>query len=211
MNLDESVFRALNHAGSNLGVDLAMVALTVLGMTYILVLAGPILWLRGRRELGFDVVVLLIITGIVVEVLKLLIMRERPFQVLPGVHTLPWGPLVAAGGYSMPSGHASQAFAVATLIALGTSRQVGAVVLVLAALISLSRIYLGVHWPSDVLAGALLGVGLALIMRWASTGDNAYTRSRGKVITWLRRRGQAEGKERAAARLGPRSANRRPQ
>jgi undecaprenyl-diphosphatase len=164
-----------------------MVVLSTIGLTYILLFVGPILWWRKHRELGFDVVVLIIISDIVVGGLKLLFMRERPFDVLTNVHTISWMPLASADSYSMPSGHASRAFAMAALIALGTRHRVGLSLLVLATLVGLSRIYLGLHWPSDVLAGALLGVLLALIMHWVGKRDNSYTRARNKAIAWLRR------------------------
>jgi undecaprenyl-diphosphatase len=163
-----------------------MVAFSAIGMTYILVFVGLILWWRKHRELAFDVVVLIIISDLVVGGLKLLFMRERPFEVLTDVHMLSWGPSTTATDYSMPSGHASRAFAMATLIALGTRHRVGASLLVLATLISLSRVYLGLHWPSDILAGALLGILLALIMHWVGKRDNSYTRARNKAIVWLR-------------------------
>ncbi len=184
--MDEAVFRELNQAGSNLGLDVLMVTLTVIGMTYVLVFVGPILWWRKHRELGFDVVVLIIISDIVVEVLKLLFMRERPNVVLENVNSLHWGPLTTATSLSFPSGHASRAFAMAALVALGTKHRVGLVAFALAALIGLSRIYLGLHWPSDVIAGAALGVVLAAVMYWAGKRDNAYTRARNKAVSWLR-------------------------
>jgi undecaprenyl-diphosphatase len=187
VNLDESMLQMLNQAGSNLGLDLLMVALTIIGMTYVLVFSGPLLWWRKHRELGFDLVVLIIISDLVVEGLKLIFMRERPPAVLGSeVHTLSWGFITTATSYSFPSGHASRAFAMAILISLGTRYRVGASVMVLAFLISVSRIYLGLHWPSDVLAGALLGAAMALVMHWVAKKDNAYTRARNRAISWLR-------------------------
>lgn len=162
-----------------------MVALSTIGMTYILVFVGLILWWRKHRELAFDVVVLILISDLVVFSLKLLFMRERPFEVLTDVNTLSWGLSTTATDYSMPSGHASRAFAMATLIALGTRHRVGVSLLLFATLIGLSRIYLGLHWPSDVLAGALLGILLALVMNWIGKKDNSYTRARNKAIAWL--------------------------
>ena len=163
-----------------------MVAFSAIGLTYILVLVGLILWWRKHRELAIDVVVLIIISDLVTGGLKLLFMRERPFEVLSDVHMLSWGSLTTAGGYAMPSGHTARGFAMATLIALGTRLRVGASVLAVATLVGLSRIYLGVHWPSDVLAGALLGILLALIMHWVGKRDNSYTRARNKAIAGLR-------------------------
>ena len=65
---------------------------------------------------------------------------------------------------SFPSGHAATSFAGATLLALALPRLAWPL-LVLAAAIGWSRVYVGVHWPSDVLAGALLGAALAFGVR----------------------------------------------
>jgi undecaprenyl-diphosphatase len=113
-------------------------------------------------------------------------MRERPFEVLSDVHSLSWGSLTTAGGYAMPSGHTARAFAMTALIALWTRSRGGVALLVVATLIGLSRIYLGLHWPSDVLVGALVGILFALIMYRVGKGTNSYTRRRNHAIAWLR-------------------------
>ena len=61
------------------------------------------------------------------------------------------------GDYSFPSGHTSASFAAATAI-YAIDRRWGAAAYVLAALIGFSRLYLGVHFPTDVLAGAVVGI-----------------------------------------------------
>ncbi len=182
VGLDELLFRALNQAGLNPVLDLLMVVLTTFGIFYVQVLAGLILYWRGHRELGFDVIVLTIVTAVVVEALKWMLMRERPFEVLTDVHTISWGALTSAGGYSMPSGHVARAFALTTLIALGAPRRTGMLLLILAGLLAVSRIYLGLHWPSDVLAGALLGIALAVLFHWIGTKDTIYSKVRKRVL-----------------------------
>ncbi|MFA6414503.1 MAG: phosphatase PAP2 family protein [Candidatus Paceibacterota bacterium] len=81
--------------------------------------------------------------------------RPRPFVELASVHPLINSPL-AENFQSFPSGHTIFFFALATVIYC-FNRTWGTVALVAAALVGLSRIYVGVHWPTDVLAGALLG------------------------------------------------------
>lgn len=90
--------------------------------------------------------------------LKAVVDRARP--PLDGAATA----LVALpGDASLPSGHATSAFAAAGVVALLHPR-LRAPALVLAALVALSRVYLGVHFPSDVAAGALLGLALAAVV-----------------------------------------------
>jgi undecaprenyl-diphosphatase len=85
--------------------------------------------------------------------------RPRPSLVDPAVH-----PLVAVpDSYAMPSGHAATAFAAATAVGVVHPR-LRAPLLLLAALIAISRVWLGVHYLSDVLVGSAIGVAVALAL-----------------------------------------------
>ena len=86
--------------------------------------------------------------------IKLLVRRQRP--VLEGLPPLGGAP----SSLSFPSAHASSSFACAT--AMTRVAPEAAVLFLLAAVISAGRPYLGMHYPSDVLAGAVLGVGVGL-------------------------------------------------
>ncbi|HEX7058878.1 MAG TPA: phosphatase PAP2 family protein [Solirubrobacterales bacterium] len=87
---------------------------------------------------------------------KLLVRRPRP--VLKGLAPLGGAP----SSLSFPSAHATSSFAVAT--AMTRVEPVAALAFLLAAALALGRPYLGMHYPSDVLAGALLGIALGLIV-----------------------------------------------
>ena len=89
-------------------------------------------------------------------VIKLLARRPRP--VLEGLPPLGGAP----SSLSFPSAHATSSFAVAT--AMARVEPVAALAFILAAALALGRPYLGMHYPSDVLAGALIGVALGLIV-----------------------------------------------
>lgn len=89
-------------------------------------------------------------------VVKLIVKRPRP--VLEGLPPLGGAP----SSLSFPSAHATSAFAVAT--AMTRVDPLGAIAFVLAFALALGRPYLGMHYPSDVLAGAVLGVALGLIV-----------------------------------------------
>ena len=186
MSFDEALFHSMNQAGSDPVLDVLMVAVSLLALTYVIILIGPLLWHWKHRELALDAVVLVLVTGVIVYLLKLLLMRERPFEVLTEVNILT-GPLASAGGPSMPSGHTARAFALGTFLFLSERCRWRPLAIGLAIMVGVSRIYLGVHWPSDVLAGARLGIALGAVMYWAGKEDNAYTRTRSKMIARMRR------------------------
>lgn len=89
--------------------------------------------------------------------LKHLIARSRPYDCIRGLIPL----ITPPTDYSFPSGHTAASFAVGVLLFRKLPKRYGIPALVLAALIGFSRLYLGVHYPSDVLAGALLGTGIS--------------------------------------------------
>jgi undecaprenyl-diphosphatase len=94
------------------------------------------------------------------KVISDLVDRARPFVVdSHGVHVF----ASHAADPGFPSDHATGSFAIATAIFL-RHRRFGLVALAAAAILSVGRVALGVHFPSDVLAGAVLGAGVALLL-----------------------------------------------
>ena len=102
--------------------------------------------------------------GIVIGVTRALTQRRRPFTQLKGVRVVGLRP----ADLSYPSGHSAMAFTVATLVAFGLplAWPVRAGLYATATAVGYSRLHLGVHFPLDVLSGALLGSGWGLL--WAS-------------------------------------------
>lgn len=99
----------------------------------------------------------ILVAGGISTVLKYGIKRERPFYTYPEIEKL-----TSAGSPSFPSGHTSDAFSVATSLSLAFPKwYVIAPAFVWAGAMGYSRMHLGVHYPSDVLAGALIGAGSA--------------------------------------------------
>lgn len=95
-------------------------------------------------------------------VLKEIVRRDRPFVKFPGIFFKKQN----ESGYSFPSNHTSLAFATATSLSLAFPRwYVIAPSFVFATATGYSRLYLGVHYPSDVLAGAIIGAGSAFLSR----------------------------------------------
>lgn len=139
-------------------LDMAMPLITVLGN-------GGILWIicsllmtvfPGTRKAGIAMAVSLILEVLCCNVLlKPFVARLRPCDVNMAVQLL----IPHPEGFSFPSGHTGASFAAAAALYFGKNRM-GTAAFILAALIGFSRIYLYVHYPTDVLAGALLGIML---------------------------------------------------
>lgn len=104
----------------------------------------------------------LCLNGALTMVLKYGINRPRPFVTYPDIQKLD-----KAGSHSFPSGHSSSAFAFATSVSLAYPKWfVIAPSFAWASLVGYSRMHLGVHFPSDVIIGALLGIGSGFLMHY---------------------------------------------
>jgi undecaprenyl-diphosphatase len=112
------------------------------------------------RRKFYILISVLIFAAIVSQGLKQLIYRERPFITHPSIEKFSDG-----GGSSFPSGHTLEAFAMATALSLLFSKKKIVIpVFAWAILVAYSRIALGVHYPSDVIAGILLGIFIGWII-----------------------------------------------
>ena len=117
------------------------------------------LFFKKYRKCGVIVLLSLALCAVLTSgVIKPLVGRLRPFQIKGIV------PAIAPpGGFSFPSGHTSSSFTAATAIFLCHKRE-GAAAYALAALIAFSRLYFYVHFPTDVLAGGMLGIVCAVVI-----------------------------------------------
>ncbi len=120
-----------------------------------IVLAVLLLCIPKTRKVGCMAVMALLGTLLVNNmILKNLVARTRPYEVIEGLTYIVMRPT----DFSFPSGHAGCSFAVACIMFRRLPRRYGIPALVLAILISLSRLYVGVHYPSDVLFGVISGI-----------------------------------------------------
>jgi undecaprenyl-diphosphatase len=159
-------------AVSSFGEDVRWAPLTflfVLASTWfvkwpLIVAAGCACDAKRKRLPRATVAAVLAVTtaATIVTLLKDIFDRARPSVADPGLNPIGLVPASA----SFPSGHAATAFAAAVAIAL-IYRRLGRPLLVLAAVVALSRVYLGVHYVLDVAVGTLLGIAVGIAAAWA--------------------------------------------
>jgi membrane-associated phospholipid phosphatase len=161
-SLDIALFRFINLTLSNPFFDwlFPFLSWNSLFVPVVLLVAIGLIWKGGARGRIFLLVIVVVTAlgdGVICNFLKHAIDRPRPFHVVPEAHVL----VGRGGSASMPSAHAANWFAGATIAFLYYRRSLW-LMLPLAGTVAFSRVYLGVHYLSDVLAGALIGVAYAV-------------------------------------------------
>jgi len=134
---------------------------------------GLVLLIPKKTRLGGFHMLLCLLAAYIVNdlIIKMLVARIRPYDVIDGLTIL----VKPLSSYSFPSGHANSSFAAALALTLAFGKR-GALAYIPAVLIAFSRCYVGVHYPSDVLVGMLMGTLVALITyRLIQRTSNART------------------------------------
>ena len=157
-------------------LDFIMPYITILGDAGIFWIACAVIlmFIPKHRKAGFSMGIALIF-GVVVcnMILKPLVGRIRPYNYNLDVLKLQWQDFLVHGkllvetphDFSFPSGHTIASFE-ASVALYKNNKRLGIPALILASLISFSRMYLYVHYPTDVIASVILGTVFALIANW---------------------------------------------
>jgi len=193
--MDQKLLFLINRDWTSPGLDSFMATLSCFAAWVPLaVVAGALLWFlggfKGRATLLSLAVVIVISNSVISDTLKKIVSRPRPRDVVAGLRVLDLQPspfrflsifkppVVTLSipsssdlpGHSFPSGHTINNFSAATVFTLFYRRR-GWLYFIPAALVGYSRIYVGAHWPSDVLTSAFLGIGATLLvvamLEWA--------------------------------------------
>lgn len=151
---DLPIFNFINHTLSNQPFNFIMPIISRFGGGELYFIIGALLLFSKKREnkmLGIFLIAGLTVSYYIVGFLKVMIARPRPFIGLTNVILLTTMEKTPA----FPSNHAVTAFMTASLLVNRFRKHI--LFYSLAALVAFSRVYIGVHYPSDVLAGAVIG------------------------------------------------------
>lgn len=154
---DISLFYLFNKKIHSEVLDFLMKSITHLGSTTFSVLISIFLLVYPKQEvrgIGLQLIIALSSTQLIVQSIKRIVNRPRPYITLSDI--LPINP--PACSYSFPSGHTCAAFSIALILSKNIP-SLSLIFIPLALLVGVSRVYLGVHYPTDTVIGSLIAYG----------------------------------------------------
>lgn len=155
---EEDVYLFYSVNSMSFGIlDNIIVALSYLGSYYIWSALALLFWFQKKFETASYLLTTVLVTGIPTLLLKFIIMRPRPIEIL-----MPFKMLGDAMLSSFPSAHTVLAFALVIVLSK-VDKRIMLPGFVLACIIGFSRVFIGVHYPFDVIFGALMGIILGTI------------------------------------------------
>ncbi|MEA4828351.1 MAG: phosphatase PAP2 family protein [Clostridium sp.] len=155
LDRDRTLLKLVNTSMKCRTLDFIMPPITYLGSVGFSILFCLATLLNNNKivhALGINTSITLIVTTLISNLIKTSVNRIRPFLKLSNLNIKKIG----IDDYSFPSGHTTAAFSMAISTAL-LYHNIAIISIILACLVGISRMYLGVHYPTDVLAGSFLG------------------------------------------------------
>lgn len=153
ISLDESLFSLINNS-TNSYLFSFFNLITYLGSSIFWILLIIIFWLKNQRKLSLQLLFAFILDTVALSILKVVFLRPRPSQAI-SIIDFDIGP-------SFPSGHSERAFSGAVVLA-NHYKKYNWLFYILSILVSFSRVYIGLHYPLDVLIGVINGIILGMI------------------------------------------------
>lgn len=154
--IDVWVFMLINKKGSRpLWLDKSMLCYTQIGNGIFAYTVAAILFLFNYHVLFYELIFGTLVLWLNVEFIKVILQRGRPYSFLPDIRIVGH----KERGHSFPSGHTSQAFFMASLLSHYFHADILITILLYtaAAIVGITRIYVGMHYPRDVLGGVIMG------------------------------------------------------
>ncbi|MBN3490616.1 phosphatase PAP2 family protein [Acholeplasma equirhinis] len=161
MTIELDIIRFIQGMRSGF-VDAVMQAITQLGDQFAFIAVALVIYWFVNKKSAFKLVFVFIFSSIVNEGLKALIQRPRPFKEDPAL-----GVGEETHGYSFPSGHAQNTAVISTVLYQEygkANKWLKWVLLAAMILVPFTRVYLGQHYPSDVIIGLVLGISVAFLI-----------------------------------------------
>jgi undecaprenyl-diphosphatase len=158
--MDYRVYEAVNDWAAA-HADVTHVLSVVENVLVVLIVAGALaLWLAGRRLTAVSSLAAGCLAFLANQAVHAVWDRPRPYE----SHPHAWHPYAGSTDASFPSDHTASAFGIAWLVFL-VDRRIGSAFLAVAGVLSWIRVVVGFHYPGDVLAGTLMGLVAALVVR----------------------------------------------
>ena len=182
MDFNTELFYFINCKLENFLLNFIMPLITDLGgfVWLLIILIIIIIYAHIKKnsilkKIAIIALIAFLFTDLVVIILKNIFREPRPFIALKNVHLL----VVENDPNSFPSGHSSSTLSVVTVFILNMKKlfkkhykSINIVLIIFSFIIPFSRIYVGVHYQTDVFAGAVVGVGVALIVNYINKSLN---------------------------------------
>lgn len=160
LNIDGGLLLLIQEYVRNPFLDSIMIFITTLGNGGIIWIAATVVLLipKKTRKVGIMSGVALLGSLIINNnIIKNLVQRPRPFVTFTDLQII----IPIPSEFSFPSGHTASSFAAAGVFYSNLPKKFGVPAVILAGLIGLSRLYVGVHYPTDVIAGIIMGILLS--------------------------------------------------
>lgn len=150
---DAFILMIFNNSIKCKPLDILMPIITYIGSAIFSILFCTIsIFYFKSRIFGIETAASLVISSLIARFIKIHVSRIRPYITLKNLYTRKIG----IDNYSFPSGHTTVAFSIGVMLAL-TTPSLGFFSILTATTVGISRMYLGVHYPTDVFVGMILG------------------------------------------------------
>ena len=168
LNLDGGFLLFLQESVRNPILDNIMIFITSLGNGGMIWIAATIVLLIPKKTRKAGIMSAVALLGSLIinnNIVKNIVQRPRPFVTFTDLQII----IPTPSEFSFPSGHTSSSFAAAAVFYRHLPKKLGLPAVILAGLIGFSRLYVGVHYPTDVIAGVLMGILLSYLAEYLVT------------------------------------------